>query len=112
MSGLSRDSPTNRGYYAESSQARALTIGDLGHPLHISTFCAYYSRVMWIYLCHSNCMRAGRLTPRRSMVVEKGCLRRWGVTEVVQTAVRAALAKVLRRIAIQVSRLRPRRGSK
>jgi hypothetical protein len=42
MSGLSRDSPTNRGYYAESSQARALTIGDLGHPLHISTFCAYF----------------------------------------------------------------------
>ena len=29
MSGLSRDSPTNRGYYAESTQARALTIGDL-----------------------------------------------------------------------------------
>ena len=26
--------PTNRGYYAESSQARALTIGDEGHPLH------------------------------------------------------------------------------
>ena len=42
MSGLSRDSPTNRGYYAESSQARALTIGDLGHPLHRSTFCAYF----------------------------------------------------------------------
>jgi len=35
------------------------------------------------------------------MVVAKVCLRRWGVTEVVQTAVRAALAKVLRRIAIQ-----------
>jgi hypothetical protein len=39
MSGLSRDSPTKRGYYAESSQARTLTIGDLGHSLHISTFC-------------------------------------------------------------------------
>jgi hypothetical protein len=36
MSGLSRDSPTNRGYYAESSQVRALTISDLGHPLHIT----------------------------------------------------------------------------
>ena len=32
MSCLSRDSPTNRGYDAKSSQARALTIGDLGHP--------------------------------------------------------------------------------
>jgi len=32
------------------------------------------------------------------MVVAKVCLRRWGVTEVVQTAVRAALAKVLRRV--------------
>src|SRR5271169_136049 len=44
MSGLSLDSPTNGGYYAESSQARALTIGDLGHPtahiyfLHIIPF--------------------------------------------------------------------------
>ena len=40
MSGLSRDSPTNRGYYAESSQARALTIGDLGTPAaHIYFLC-------------------------------------------------------------------------
>ena len=30
--------PTNRGYYAESSQARALTIGDVEHPLHIIYF--------------------------------------------------------------------------
>jgi hypothetical protein len=32
MSGLSRDSPTNRGYYAESSEARALTIRRLRTP--------------------------------------------------------------------------------
>jgi hypothetical protein len=28
-------------------QARALTIGDLGHPLHISTFCTQYFSVVW-----------------------------------------------------------------
>jgi hypothetical protein len=29
-------------YYAESGHARALTNGDLGHPLPISTFRTYY----------------------------------------------------------------------
>lgn len=39
MARLTRAPPTNRGYYAESGQARALTADDLGHPLHISTVC-------------------------------------------------------------------------
>jgi hypothetical protein len=39
MARLTRAPPTNREYYAESSQARALTIGDLGHSLRISTVC-------------------------------------------------------------------------
>jgi hypothetical protein len=40
MATLAPAPPTNRGYYAESGQARPLTISDLGHPLHISTVCA------------------------------------------------------------------------
>jgi hypothetical protein len=41
MATAPRPPPVNRGYYAESSQARPLTTGDLGHPLHISTFRTY-----------------------------------------------------------------------
>jgi hypothetical protein len=36
---LTRAPPSNRGYYAECSHRRALTMGDLGHLLHISTVC-------------------------------------------------------------------------
>src|SRR5256885_6039920 len=36
---LTRAPPSNRGYYAECSHGRALTMGDLGHLLHISTVC-------------------------------------------------------------------------
>ena len=46
MTTLTRAPPTNRGYYVESSYARALTTGDLGHPLHISTVCTYYFAVV------------------------------------------------------------------
>ncbi len=34
---LNRAPPTNQRYYAESSNARALTLGNLAHPVHIST---------------------------------------------------------------------------
>jgi hypothetical protein len=37
MAILTRAPPNNRGYYAESNQARALTTDDLGCPLRIST---------------------------------------------------------------------------
>jgi hypothetical protein len=42
MIALTRAPPNNRGYYAESGHARALTNGDLGHLLPISTFRTYY----------------------------------------------------------------------
>ena len=38
MATATRPPPVNRGYYAESTQACPLTTGDLGHPLHMSTF--------------------------------------------------------------------------
>jgi hypothetical protein len=37
MPTLNRAPPTNQRYYAESSNARALTISNLAHPLRIST---------------------------------------------------------------------------
>jgi len=38
MATATRPPPVNREYYAEPTQACPLTTGDLGHPLHISTF--------------------------------------------------------------------------
>src|SRR5260370_22438773 len=35
--------------------------------------------VMWMFLCPSNCMSAGRLTPRRIISVAKVCLSWWQV---------------------------------
>ncbi len=51
MTALTRAPPNNRGYYAESGHARALTNGDLGHPLPISTFRTYYQYVSLICAC-------------------------------------------------------------
>jgi len=42
MATATRPPPVNREYYAEPTQACPLTTGDLGHPLHISTFRTYF----------------------------------------------------------------------
>ena len=52
MTILTRAPPANRGYYAESSEARALTTGDLGHQLHIFTFRRYCRKCAAAHFSH------------------------------------------------------------
>src|SRR5437763_14885666 len=67
---------------------------------------------MRISLCPSSFMRAGTLTPSRSISVAKLCRRRCGVTCVEQPARFAAWANADWRLSTTARRVAPRRGSR
>src|SRR5262249_22045037 len=69
-----------------------------------------YRKVMRMSLWPSSCIRAGRLTPSRSISVAKDCRRRCGTTRPEQPARCAALANV-ERIGQNQRRGLPQRGS-
>src|SRR5713101_2047227 len=62
------------------------------------------------FLCPSNCMSAGRLTPRRIISVAKVCLSWWQVIGWEQSARPATRCKAWRRFRYRVSG--PERGNK
>src|SRR5215472_871703 len=65
---------------------------------------------MEISLCPSSCIKAGRLTPRRSISVAKVCRNRCGVTRLPQATASAARLKVLQRVRYEPKNP-PERGS-